>query len=133
MAPELSIDIFSNELQIDTRNEMSDATVVFRRFAGAALGSVEGHTPIGAFGLGIKMGGMYISSSEPNDGDASLMLGVRLRHTAFVSEQLFLRTTAQTEYVEIDLGDHRFTEIGQLVISLGYHWAGLEGLVRSWF
>ena len=137
LSPEIIADLLPNELTLYPNGPAADegAILKFRRFGVGVSVNAEGHTPIGAFGAGLAVGGMYVNASQPEDHAGGAYIGFRGRYTGFLSKSIYYRLELSVdETTEIALGDWRFSRLAKVYfLQLGWHVPGFEAWLRSKF
>lgn len=137
ISPELTLDIFPKEMRRDEfeQDTMSreQAELIYRGFGLGGLASVEGHTPIGAFGLGLKVGGLLIAAAKPDTWDSTWNVGLRYRYTGFLTKSVFIRVSTSLDRLSVELNDSAYSTLFQTMVQVGYQWVGVESAVRSLF
>ena len=140
VAPDVSFDVFETELSVHPRESPDEVgfayrnqTITYRRLSLSGMAAVDAHTPIGAFGFGLRLGGIYVNASRPDDQDLSWLRGFRFRYTGFLTDSLFFHVSNSLNLNNLRLGPYGVNRIHEMYVSWGYHWTGLESVFRSLF
>ena len=136
IGPEFVADVFENDVRLAPESVPipPDAPRLrYRRFGGGIGGNFDAHTPIGAFGVGVVLGGIAVHASEPDATEFSVTAGVRLRYTVFFSEKFFGQIIHSTDRLAVELGDFESSHTVSNRVQIGVYLPEIEGWVRSWF
>ena len=132
---EIVLDLLEHELQLSSPSEgpmHGDPRIRYRRLGGGIGGNVDFHTPLGALRLGVVLGGLIIDASQPSTTEASGILGFRVRHTVFLTEQLFAQFAFDADSISAKIDTFKVSEIMSIKLQVGMYWPGIEGWMRSW-
>jgi hypothetical protein len=132
---ELVLDFLEHELHRSSSLEPSadgEPWIRYRRLGGGIGGNVDFHTPMGALRLGVALGGLIIDASQPSTTEVSGTIGLRIRHTVFLTEQVFAQFALDADGLSAKLDTVEINQIRSVKLQLGMHWPGIEGWMRSW-
>jgi hypothetical protein len=132
LAPEIMADIFVNELDMGiTRRSSIPKVINFRRWGGGIVANSIGHTPIGAIGLGLILGGVALVTKAKSD--ISMLYGIQASYTGFMGKRIFFRLESNYYVLDMNLKKLHINEGINILIAVGAHISEFSSWMRSLF